>query len=149
MSLKVEKGITLIALVITVILMLILVRVTVHFSTDAIKKASLEDIKTDMISIKTRAKIVAEQYNFKDIESLVGTPITEEEATKMGLQEQFADNSDKILKWSSSDLDNQKLGAIDGDKYAVFYDLDNPNNCEVYYLEGYEGKYSLSDLQSL
>lgn len=144
MNLRKEKGITLVALVITIVLMMILVGVTIHFSTDAIDRARLEDIKTDMISIKTRAKIVAEQYNFKDIENLVGSTITDTEAQKLGLT-----NSDKILKWSSEDLESQKLSSIDGDKYVVVYDLDNPNNCEIYYLEGYEGKYSLTDLQNL
>lgn len=144
MNLRKEKGITLVALVITIILMMILVGVTIHFSTDAIKKANLEDIKTDMISIKTRAKIVVEQYNFKDIESLVGSTITDTEAQKLGLT-----NSDKILKWSSEDLKNQNLTSIDGDKYVVLYDVDDPNNCEIYFLEGYEGKYSLTDLQNL
>lgn len=144
MNLRKEKGITLVALVITIVLMMILVGVTIHFSTDAIDRARLEDIKTDMISIKTRAKIVAEQYNFKDIENLVGSTITDTEAQKLGLT-----NSDKILKWSSEDLESQKLSSIDGDKYVVVYDLDNPNNCEIYYIEGYEGKYSLTDLQNL
>ena len=144
MNLKIEKGITLVALVITVILMMILVGVTVHFSTDAIEKANLEDIKTDMISIKTRAKIVAEQYNFKDIENLVGSTITDEEAQKLG-----EPNSDKILKWSSDDLAAQNLGTIEGDTYVVKYDLENPNNCEVYYLEGYENMHSLTQLQEL
>ena len=149
MNLKVEKGITLVALVITIILMLILVGVTLHFSTDAIKKANLEDIKTDMISIKTRAKIVAEQYNFKDIEELVGSEITAEQAEKLNLTEQWEVNTDKILKWSSEDLTSQNLSTIEGDKYVVLYNLDNPNNCEIYYLEGYEGKYSLSELKDL
>ena len=70
--------------------------------------------------------------------------ITDDEATKLGRP-----NSDKILKWSSSDLSNQNLSNIKGDTYVVFYDLDNPNNCEVYYLNGYEGNYSLTQLQGL
>ena len=129
--------------------MALLVGVTVHFSTDVIDKANLEDIKTDMISIKTRAKIVAEQYNFKDIENLVGNQITAEEAGKLDLTQEWETSKDKILKWSSSDLSSQNLGAIEGDTYVVKYDLDNPNNCEVYFIEGYEGKYSLTDLQGL
>ena len=144
MNFKEQKGITIIALVITIILMLILVGVTIYFSTDAIDKAKLEDIKTDMISIKTRAKIVAEEYNFKDIESLVGSQITNEEAQKLGLE-----NSENIRKWSSSDLSSQNLGAIDGDLYIVKYDLENPNNCEIYYLNGYNGNYSLTELENL
>lgn len=144
MNLKMEKGITIIALIITIIIMLILVGVGMNFGGDALNKAKLEDIKTDMISIKTRAKIIAEQYNFKDIDNLVGNTITDEEAAKLELT-----NSDKILKWSSSDLASQNLGSIEGEQYVVFYDLNDPNNCEVYYLNGYEGKYSLTELQNL
>jgi len=148
MNLKIEKGITLVALVITVILMMLLAGVTVHFSGDVVKKTKLEDIKTNMISIKTRAKIIAEQYNFNDIDSLVGSQITETEATELDLKEQWEENKDRILKWSSSDLQGQNLGSIEGDRYIVFYDLENVN-CEVYYIEGYEGHYSLTELQGL
>lgn len=144
MNLKAEKGITIVALIISIIIMLILIGVGVEFGGDAINKARLEDIRTDMISIKTRAKIVAEQYNFKDIDILVGTTITDDEANKLGIV-----NSDKVLKWSSSDLISQNLGGIEGDLYIVSYDLENPNNCEVYCLDGYEGKYSLKQLQEL
>ena len=144
MNLKKENGITLVALIIAVILTLILIGVSVDFGTDSLKKARLEDIKTDMISIKTRAKIIAEQYNFKDIETLVGTEITDEEAQKLGVE-----NSQEIRKWNSSDLSSQGLYTIEGDKYIVEYDLENPNNSEVYYLEGYENMHSLTQLQGL
>lgn len=144
MNLKKENAITIIALIITIILMLILVGVGMHFGTDAIDKAKFEDIKTDMISIKTKAKIVAEQYNFKDIDSLVGNTLADSEAQKLGLT-----NSENLRKWSSDDLSSQNLSTIQGDVYVVYYDLDDPNNCEIYYLSGYEGKYSLTDLQNL
>ena len=144
MNFKIEKGITLVALIITIIVMLIIVGVTVNFSTDAIKKANLEDIKTDMISIKTKAKIIAEKYNFKDIDSLVGNTITDSEAQKLGLT-----NSENIRKWSDSDLASQNLSAIEGNQYVVEYNLENPNDCEVYCLEGYENMHSLTQLQGI
>lgn len=144
MNLKKENGITIVALVITVVLMLILVGVAINYGTDSINKANLEDIKTDMISIKTRAKIVAEQYNFKDIENLVGSVITDEEAQKIGQQ-----NSEQLRKWNSSDLSAQGLSTIEGDKYIVKYDLENPSSSEVYYLEGYENMHSLTQLQGV
>ena len=146
MNLKIEKGITLVALVITIIIMLILVGVGLHFGGDAVETAKLEDIKTDMISIKTKAKIVAEQYNFKDIENLVGTQISESEIQKLNLSDK---KSEQVRKWSSDDLNSQGLSTIEGDKYVVYYDLSNPNECEVYYIEGYKGKYSLSEMQDI
>ncbi len=144
MKLKKENGITMIVLVITVMLMLVLIGVVVNIGTDSIDKANLEDVKTNMISIKTRAKIIADHYNIKDIEILVGSLITDEEAQKLGIE-----NSEQIRKWSSDDLSAQGLSTIEGDKYVVKYDLENPSNSEVYYLEGYEGKYSLSELKDL
>ncbi|MBQ2916967.1 MAG: hypothetical protein IJE59_02165 [Clostridia bacterium] len=144
MNLKIENGITIIALIITIVIMIILAAVGIEFGNDAVNNAKLEDIKTNMISIKTKAKIVTEQYNFKDIDSLVGNVITDDEATKLNLT-----NSENIRKWSSSDLSSQNLSNIEGDAYIVSYDLENPNNCEVYYLKGYEGKYSLTELQEL
>lgn len=144
MSLNKEKGITLVALIITIILMIILAGTGVYLGDKAIDKAKLEDIKTDMISIKTKAKIIAEQYNFKDIENLVGSQITDEEATKLGIE-----NSENIRKWSSSDLNSQGLSTIEGDTYIVNYNLEDTNSCEVYYLKGYQGKYSLTELKDI
>lgn len=144
MKFKIEKGITIVALIITIVIMLILLGVGIETGGEAIKQAKLEDIKTDMITIKTKAKIIAEQYNFKDIKQLVGSPITDDEANKIGIS-----NSDKVLKWSIDDLKNQNLSKIKGDTYIVKYDLKNPNDSEIYYLEGYEGVYSLTELQGL
>ena len=140
MNLKVENGITIIALIITIILMLILAGVGMHFGSGALDKAKLEDIKTDMISIKTKAKIVTEQYN------LVGSQASDEEIQKLGLTEK---EKNQIRKLSSGDLSSQGLSSIEGDIYVVYYDKANPNNCEVYYLNGYQGKYSLSELQDI
>lgn len=144
MNFKIEKGITIVALIITIVIMLILLGVGIETGGDAIKQAKLEDIKTEMITIKTKAKIIAEQYNFKDIKQLVGSPITDDEANKIGIS-----NSDKVLKWSVDDLKSQNLSKIKGDTYIVKYDLKDPNSSEVYYLEGYEGIYSLTELQNL
>ena len=144
MNLNNENAITIIALIITIIIMLILAAVGVHFGNEALNKAKIEDIKTDMSSIKTKAKIVAEKYNFKDIDNLIGSEITDEEAQKLGIE-----NSSETRKWSSNDLNEQGLSTIAGDIYVVKYNLEDPNNCEVYYLTGYEGKYSLTDLEAI
>lgn len=169
MNLKKENGITIVALVITVILMLMLAGVSVYYASDAIKKGKLEDIKTDMISIKTKAKIVADEYNFKDIENLVGTKL-DNDAEQEGIQfesynipdelqrifEEQDENGEakfditKLYVWTKEDLESQSLGAISIDNeafYIVYYNLDNTNECEVYYAKGLEGKYSLSELQ--
>lgn len=171
MNLKKENGITIVALVITVIIMLMIAGVSIYYASDGIQKAKLEDIKTNMISIKTKAKIVAEEYNFKDIENLVGTKL-DNDAEQDGLQIETYKIPDELQKifeakdengeakfdiaklyvWTSEDLEGQSLSAIsiDNEKfYIVYYNLDNTNECEIYYSKGFEGKYSLSELQDI
>lgn len=146
MNLKNEKGITIIALIITIILMLILVGVTVKVGTKEISKAKLEDIKTEMISIKTRAEIVKDKYDFKDIDNLVGTKLSE--ATDYNTEAiVIPDESKKnCYIWTQEDLNSQELSSIKVDKdkfYVVYYGDD----IEIYYSKGVDGKYSLTDLQ--
>ena len=146
MNLKNEKGITIIALIITIILMLILVGVTVKVGTKEISKAKLEDIKTEMISIKTRAKIVKDKYDFKDIDNLVGTKLLE--ATDYNTEAVVIPDGSKenCYIWTQEDLNSQELSSIKVDKdkfYVVYYGDD----IEIYYSKGVDGKYSLTDLQ--
>ena len=146
MNLKNEKGITIIALIITIILMLILVGVTVKVGTKEISKAKLEDIKTEMISIKTRAKIVKDKYDFKDIDNLVGTKLSE--ATDYNTEAVVIPDGSKenCYIWTQEDLNSQELSSIKVDKdkfYVVYYGDD----IEIYYSKGVDGKYSLTDLQ--
>ena len=120
--------------------MSILVGVGVHFGADAINRAKLEDIRTDMLSIKARAKIIADEKNFGDIEELKGTPVDTDVKSKLNIEEGYL--------WNRETLDEQGLNSIDADIYVVTYDLDNPNDSEVYYINGYDGAYSLTDLQN-
>ena len=146
MNLKNEKGITIIALIITIILMLILVGVTVKGGTKEISKAKLEDIKTEMISIKTRAEIVKDKYDFKDIDNLVGTKLSE--ATDYNTEAIVIPDESKenCYIWTQEDLNSQELSSIkvDKDKFYVVYYVDD---IEIYYSKGVDGKYSLTDLQ--
>lgn len=171
MNLKVENGITIIALIITIILMLILVGVGMHFGGDALDKAKIEDIKTEMLSIKPKAKVVAEQKNFKDIENLVGTPL-DQDASQEGIQTDTYNIPDKLnaifneknedgnykidisklYVWTKEDLNSQGLNTIDIDEnkfYIVYYNLKDTNACEVYYSQGINGQYSLNVLKDM
>lgn len=157
MKLSGQKGITLIALVITIILMMILIGIGIEYGGDAINKAKLEDRKTDMISIKTRAKIIAEQYNFQDRENLVGTKYTED----TDFDKQIVDNAfsefteeemDNLYIWTQEDLNNEGLNTIEvfsDSYYIVYYNLEDANSCEVYFSMGVDGNYSLTELQEM
>lgn len=157
MKFKEKKGITIVALVVTVVIMLVLLGVAVEYGSSAINRAKLEDRKTDMISIKTRAKIIAEEYNFNDIENLVGTQYTEDTSfNKQDIDSVFSefteDEKDNLYIWTQNDLNNEGLNTIEiytDDYYIVYYDLENTNQCEVYFSRGINGKHSLTELQEL
>ena len=171
MVLKKDKGITIVALIITVILMLILVGVGTYYGGDALDKAKIEDIKTNMLSIKTKAMTIAEKYNFKDIDNLIGTKLDTDEA-QAGIQSGSYSVSDQLKQlletknaegnfqvdinnlyvWTKEDLKGQGLNTIDVDNnnfYIIYYNLSDTNNCEIYYSKGIDGNYSLTQLENM
>ena len=100
------------------------------FITTTLDEAEKEDIITNMISIKTRAKIVKDQFNFKDISSLVGTKFTDDtkyEKTNLNpaIPEEQKNN---CYIWTQEDLNNQGLASINSDEskfYVVYYGDNN------------------------
>ena len=62
---KNNKGITLTSLVITIIVLLIISGLTANISSDVIKQANLQDLKTNMLLIQAKAKIYTEEVNFE------------------------------------------------------------------------------------
>ena len=112
--------------------MLIIIGISVHYGLDAIDKATLEDIKTNMISIKTRAKIIADEYNYGDIDSLKGVTTQSSVLQSLGLE------GENYYTWDKATLTEQGLSNIEENAYIVHYNLENPNECEVYYIDGFE-----------
>ncbi len=147
---KKQSGITMVALIITIVVMLILAAIAIELGNDVVDNAKIEDIKTNMLSIKAKAKIVAEQYNFKDIENLVGTKYEDAQFNKSNLNSVFSgfseEEKDSLYIWTQEDLNNQGLNTIKVDTdnfYVINYNMDN---FEIYYSNAIEGKYSLSEL---
>ena len=131
--------------------MLILVGITIELGNDVVDKARIEDIKTNMLLIKPKALTIAEQYNFKDIENLVGTKYTEDtQFNKSNLNSIFSgfteEQKDNLYIWTQDDLNNQGLNTIKVDRdnfYVINYNMEN---FEIYYSNKIEGKFSLSEL---
>ena len=149
MNLKSKNGITIIALVLTVIIMPILVGVTVKIGTNSIDESEKQDIITNMISIKTKAKIVKDKYNFKDIENLVGTPLIEDtEHTTTDVKVEIpGEKINKCYIWTQEDLNDQGLASISSNKSEFYIVCYGDDEIEVYYSKAVDGKYSLTELQ--
>lgn len=157
-----DKGITIIALVITVIIMLILVTVTTKIGTGQIEKAKLEDLKATMLLIKGRAQIAIDKENFGENYNKEGMVKLTDEATLpeditnnydlTNLQTTFNNLADKtkLYIWEQTAMDNNNIDVTITN--TEFYVIDY-NTREVYYSQGYKSGettyYSLTDMQNI
>lgn len=159
---KENKGITIIALIITVIVMLILVSVTTKIGTGQIEKTKLEDLKATMLLIKGRAQIAIDKENFGEDYNKDGmVKLTDEVA----LPEEIANNYDltklkttldkladktNLYIWEQTAMDNNNIDVTITN--TEFYVIDY-NTREVYYSQGYKSGettyYSLTDIQNI
>ena len=65
MKIKENKGVTLVALIITIVVLLIIASIGVYSGKETIQKANLEAIRTNMLLIEAKAKGVVEKANFQ------------------------------------------------------------------------------------
>ena len=163
MKVKNNKGITLIALTITIIILLILASITIYSGKESIKKAQLESLKTNMLLIKAKAKEYVEQASFKN--GVNKSEISEEAKNELKGKEANASdyskqnitiNGGEILYKLTSDnlkemgLKDVKLGS--NEEYLVKYNIKDVT-VEVYNTSGYENNgttvYSLSELDKI
>ena len=153
-----NKGITLVTLVITIIVMLILAGVTITVGYNIVEKANLENLKTNMLLIQAKTKTVLEEYHFAKHETnLIGTKVSDSDKniiTKLN----NAIGTDVIDNWyylQNTDLEQMSLSNIKLPKneyYLVRYDEESLD-VEVLYTKGYtkgnQTKYTLTDLKNM
>lgn len=176
---KKNKGITMISLVITIMLLLILAGISIKAGGNIINKSDLENMKTDMLLVKVKGKEYVENANFnlgtsfekltdeseksKRIDmaksKLKGTEIqnTSDLDSKLGITserfEQEKTNLSFYYKLSVSDL--EEIGITETKlkgEYIINYNV-KEMIVEIYNTQGFEngGKtyYSLSELENL
>ena len=152
---KLNKGITIISLVITIVLMLILASVTINIGSKEIEKAKLEDLKTTMLLIKGRAQIVAdkesfgEEYNKEgmlkideavlnyDVNNVKERIFKNVDTTNLYIWEQTAMNNNNI----DVEISKEEFYIMDYLTGEVYYSLGYPHNGRTYY--------SLTDIQKI
>ena len=64
---KKQKGITLVALTITIVVMIIIASITTYAGIDLIKEAKLQDLVTNMLLIQAKAKECVEEVKFQKL----------------------------------------------------------------------------------
>ena len=176
---KDNKGVTIVALIITIVLILIIVGISVRQGNNVIKLSQFENLKTNMLLIKVKAKEYIENANFKlgtNFESatnkeerianakseLKGEEITDSSRVSSGMnisQEKLtSDNVNYIyyFRLNKDNLNNMGISKVESDDsngwYIIKYDIKNLD-VEIYNTKGYDydGRlyYSLTDLQNL
>lgn len=161
MQIRSEKGITLMVLVITAIVLLILAGVGIKYGSDAIEKATLEEIRTNMLLVEAKAKEYVEEANFK-------MGISPDDTKKAEVRKEVYEDEAKLQPASGvsapSEIpvndcylvteDARKLWGLDdikldeGENYLIKFD-DTNLTVEVYNTKGYNGHYSLTDIDNL
>ena len=176
-NLKNQKGITMIALAVTVVVILIIAGITVKFGTDAIETAKIESLITNMITIKAKGKGYVEEINakiwdldegekaskrndlFEEKNMTVKDNNNPEVSGKINVEALKKDNEENveyvIYSISKAALNQMGLEELannseDGE-YAIVYNLKDFTKFDVLYIAGVDYQentyYNLSSLQ--
>ncbi len=150
---KNNKGITIVSLVLTIIILMIITSVTVYTGSNIIKQVTLQNVNTDMMLIRAKVKTIAEQAKFnKDTSNYKGTPLIDVSGNKKIdelIEKDIVEDITKYYLLSKDDLNSMGLEKVDiADGYLVNYE-----NEEIIYVKGFEKDnntyYKLSDIKEL
>ena len=160
MEIKNNKGITLLVLVITVIILGILATITIGELGDIMHRIDKETISTDLLLVQAKAKVLNEKANFNSDESLLkGQKLDEitgnsqiEDLKTKGVLDVSDENYSKYYVWDKQTVEELEIGIEkmeDSDFYIVNYATD-----EVIYPKGYKHSdgntyYKLSEISAL
>ena len=136
---KKNSGITLIALIITLVVMLILISVTIYYGGRLVNETHKEDIITTMLLIQSKAKIIKEKKDFGDIESLTGIQIAENNDYTISEKLQTLLNSieeGELYILTQEDLN--EMGIKEDNITTERFFIVDYNSSEVYYSLGCE-----------
>ena len=164
-----NNGITMVALVITVIILLILSGISINEGSNIITKSKLENIKTDMMLIKVKGKEYVENANFNLGTSFEKLTDENEKNTRLenaktklkgteienieNLDSKLSITSDKFkeekenmiyyYKLSTQDLEDMGIENVKSDEkngeYIIKYDIKNIE-IEIYNTQGFKNE---------
>ena len=162
-----NRGVTLLSLVITIIILLIIAGISINSGKGIIKQAQLEELKTNMLLIEAKAKGYVEEANFKmginpddAKKSEVRNEVYVSNAKLATANDITVDSSiptSECYKLTQEAIDEWGLNEIEvkeGEHYLIqFKDTITAENTslsvEVYNTKGYNGKYSLTEIEQI
>ncbi len=150
---KSQKGITIVSLVITIVVLIIIAGITVYTGTGIIKQATLQTIHTNMMLIQAKTKTIAEQAKFNNDTSgykgIMVNDISGDENIDKLKNDGIIEDGSKYYMLTEADLKDMGLDKINIDEgYIVNYDTE-----EIIYVKGVKKDgntyYKLSQLKEL
>lgn len=163
---KENKGITMVVLVITIVMLLILAGISIGTGNNIIKRSKLENLKTNMLLIKVKGKEYVENANF-NLGTSIDQATAEEKSTRIEkaktelkgeeiidgnifigninitTENMAEENANYIYyyKLTTQNLIDMGLSNVESDEnkgwYIIKYDINNVQ-LEVYNTEGFE-----------
>lgn len=150
---KGQKGITIVSLVITIVVLIIIASITVYTGSGVIKQATLQTINTNMMLIQAKTKTIAEQAKFNNDTSgykgILVSDISGDNNIDKLKNDGIIEDASSYYMLTEADLKDMGLDKISIDKgYIVNYDTE-----EIIYVGGVEKDgniyYKLSELKEL
>lgn len=166
---KETKGITMIALTITIVVMIILAGITVRYGMDLVQNVKLQDLRTNMLLIQAKAKEYVEEVNFQLVnvtDEAEKTRIKSENLKGISLSDSSIDSNVLNAADATGKIEGEKgdyyyltpdnlkemgLEDMNPEEYGYFivkYDIENIS-VDVINTKGYQGNYTLEQLNSL
>lgn len=167
MKIKEDKGVTLVALTIMIIVLLIIAGIGIYSGKNIIQEANLEALRTNMLLIEAKARGIVEEANFQ-----LG-PESQKESELGTIRNNLYVNENKLQPLSSSGItvpsgiptgdnayvfteETASLWALEnvyseleeGENYIIVFD-EKAATVEIYNTMGYQGHYSLTEIDGI
>ena len=173
-----NRGITLMALVITIGVLIILASITIKYGSESIKQAKIQNMKTNMLLIEAKTKEFVENANYdlgikpeeatdemkeKSNSELEGNGKGTKVLSSSSISGKIIDigissadlNNGKVFQLSTSDLEGMGIKGVESNErdgwYVVVYDVENAS-VKIYNTVGIDidgnTKYCLDDIDA-
>ena len=152
---KSNKGITLVSLIVTIVVMGILLSVTVIYSSDLMQKSKMTDYIGYMKLVKARADVVLEEEVFNSVGEIESDEISNSKIDDI-IVEKYNDTKYLIRIWNGNDIANQGIDKSilkNANYFVIVFNKESRKTVDVIYSEGCELKetiyYTLTDMEDV
>lgn len=139
---KNKKGITLVSLIVTIVVMGILLSVTVIYSSDLMQKSKMTDYIGYMKLVKARADVVLEEEVFNSVGEIESDEISNSKIDDI-IVEKYNDTKYLIRIWNGNDIANQGIDKSilkNTNYFVIVFNTESRKTVDVIYSEGCELK---------